>query len=361
MDEEKTRLLAQLKNFADISSVINSSLEINDIIERSMSAAQSLVGASASSVLFIDEKSGQLYFNVATGDKSDSVKEIRLNKGQGIAGWVAENNQPLIVNDAQNDARLFKNADEKSGFETRNILCVPINTKKKQIGVLQIINKLDSDFNTYDLNLMTSLSNQIAVAIENARLFEELRSTFFSTMYALAVTMDKRDPFTAGHLENVCRHSLLIGKELGLSSGEMVSLKIAALMHDIGMIGIRDELLNKNSKLTLHEHKEVMQHALHGAEIIANIKQLSYIVPVVRHHHERFDGQGFPDGLSGEKIPLHARIIALADSFDAMTSNRPYRKSLSYDWAIAEIKRESGTQFDPALVDIYVKILSTER
>jgi HD-GYP domain-containing protein (c-di-GMP phosphodiesterase class II) len=141
----------------------------------------------------------------------------------------------------------------------------------------------------------------------------------------------------------------------------MISLKIAALMHDIGMIGVRDELLTKHSKLSSHEYKEVMQHALHGAEIISKIKQLSYIVPIVKHHHERYDGEGFPDGLAGEKIPLHARIIALADSFDAMTSNRPYRKSLSYDWAIEEIKRQAGSQFDPELVDIYVKILSSER
>jgi len=361
MDSEKTKLLAQIKNFAEISSVINSSLEINDIISRSMNAAQSLVGASASGVLFIDEKTGQLYFNVATGDAGDSIKKIRLAKGQGIAGWVAENNKPLIVNNVQEDPRFFKNADEQSGFETRNMLCVPINVGEKQLGVLEIINKLDDDFNSYDLNMMTSLAHQIAVAVENARLYDELRSTFFSTMYALAITMDKRDPFTACHLENVSRHSLLIGKKLGLNAREMVSLKIAALMHDIGMIGVRDDLLAKREKLSVHEHKEVMQHAIHGAEIISQVKQLNSLVPVVRHHHERYDGKGFPDRLAGDKIPLHARIIAIADSFDAMTSNRPYRKALSYDWAIEEIRRHAGTQFDPELVDIYINILTDER
>jgi len=214
------------KTLIELSALINSSLDIGEIKKRAIDAAGKLVDSEAGSLLFIDEETGELYFDVATGERGQRVTTIRLKKGQGIAGWVAEHNEPVIINDVQNDPRFFKGADGKSGFITRNMICLPVRTREKLIGVLQALNKKDSDFNKDDLELLTALSNQVAVAIENARLYEELRETFYATVNALAETIEMRDPYTGGHTNRVMNYSLAIGKVLGLPTEDMDNLRL---------------------------------------------------------------------------------------------------------------------------------------
>lgn len=348
--------IKQLNTLIELSALINSSLDIAEIRKRAIEAATELVNTEAASLLFLDEETGELYFDIAVGEKGEKVKTIRLKKGQGIAGWVAENNKPVIVNDAYNDPRFFKGADEKSGFTTRNMICVPVKTKNKLVGVLQAVNKKDgASFDTDDLDLLTGLSHQVAIAIENARLYDELRETFYATIHALADTIEKRDPYTAGHTKRVMNYSLAIGRMIGLSKKEMENLKLSAILHDIGKIGIRDNVLLKNDKLTSDEFEKIMMHTIYGAEILNHIRQLKGVVPGVKYHHEKYDGSGYPDGLKGNDIPIIARIIAVADTFDAMTTDRPYRKGLSFDTAFEELKKHAGTQFDPDIVNAFFK------
>lgn len=355
MTTDSSEKIKQLNTLIKLSALINSSLDIAEIRKKAIEAATKLVNTEAGSLLFLDEETDDLYFDVAIGEKGERVKTIRLKKGQGIAGWVAENNEPVIVNDVCNDPRFFKGADEKSGFTTKSMICVPVKTKHKLVGVLQAINKKGASFNADDLELLAALSNQIAVAIENARLYDELRETFYATIHALAETIEKRDPYTAGHTKRVMNYSLAIGRIIGLPKEEMINLKLAAILHDIGKIGIRDNVLLKNDRLNYDEFKAIAMHTVYGAEILNHIRQIKNIVPGVKYHHEKYDGSGYPDGLQGDDIPVIARIIAVADTFDAMTTDRPYRKGLSFDVAFDELKKHAGTQFDPDVVNAFLK------
>lgn len=351
-DEKKLKQLEMLMN---VSALINSTLDHSEIQERTIKALMTLLDAEAGSLMLIDEETGELYFEVATGEKGQMLKQIRLSKGQGIAGWVAMNGEPLIVNDVQADSRFFGKADKQSGFITKSIICVPVKSKDKIIGIIEGINKVSGAFTQYDVELMENLSNQVAIAIENAKLYNELKEAFYDTAEALAETIELRDPYTGGHTRRVRSYSMIIGAYMELDKKQLENLKLAAILHDIGKIGVRDETLLKQDRLTDEEFLKMKMHAQYGADILKHIKQLRHVIPGVKGHHERTDGRGYPEGLNDGSIPLTARIIAVADTFDAMTTNRPYRKGLTTEHALDEIKKCAGTQFDAEAVDAFLK------
>lgn len=184
---------------------------------------------------------------------------------------------------------------------------------------------------------------------------EEFHELFLAALESLASAIEVRSPWTRGHSERVAGYALKIGAGLGLTDDELEKLRIAALLHDIGKIGTDDGILDKPGKLTSVEYESIKQHPTKGAEMLAPIKQLRGIIPWVRGHHERFDGAGYPDGLKGEDIPLQARILAVADTFDSMTAERPYRTTPGKVQALEEIKRHAGTQFDPEVVEAFLR------
>lgn len=254
-------------------------------------------------------------------------------------------------------------------------ICVPSYFKKKLLGILILGHKLSGkEFMRDELGFFLTLANNAAMAISNAQLIENLQEKvkevemlldkshrlFIHTSIALAAAIDARDPYTHGHTERVTAYSLAIAEELGdlpeISPFRNFkeSLHIAALLHDIGKIGIPDNILKKNGKLTPEEYKKVKEHPAIGATILYPIKELGGIVDAVRSHQERFDGSGYPDGLKGKDIPLMARIIAVADAFDAITSSRPYRDKRTIEEAVSEIKKSSGTQFDPQIAEAFL-------
>lgn len=345
----------QLRNLAKLSAILNSTLDPKEVQKRAMEAATELMNAEVGSLLLVDEKSNELYFEVALGEKSEQVKEIRLKIGEGIAGWVAQHGEPLIVEDVQKDPRFAKKADKKSSFVTRDMICVPVRIKDKTIGVLQAINKEEGAFAHEHLELFQMLANQVGIAIENARLMEDLRQTFFETAEALAEAIEKRDPYTGGHTKRVLTYSMAAAGYMGLSPEEMEQLKLSAILHDIGKIGVEDRILRKQASLNDEEFGLMKTHPRMGAEIMQHVEKLKHVIPGMKYHHERFDGKGYPDGLKDVEIPLIARIIAVADTFDAMTSNRPYRKGLSDEAAINELMKFSAIQFDPDVVKAFKK------
>ncbi len=347
--------LNRLRILTELSALINSTLDTREIRKRAIEAATRLMHAETGSLLLVDPERKELFFEVALGEQGEKLKEIRLRIGEGIAGYVAQTGEPLIIHDVQNDPRFFRGADEKSDFRTRTMLCVPVKSRDTVVGVLQAINKKDGRFNEDDLDTLASLANQVAVAIENARLYEELRETFYGTTLALAETLEKRDPYTGGHVRRVRNYSLAIGRRLGMSVKELERLKLSAILHDIGKIGVRDSILLKEGKLDPEELAAMNQHSLFGAEILQHVRYLQDVIPGVKGHHEKYDGSGYPDGLTGREIPLTARIIAVADTFDAMTTDRPYRKALSFPTAFAELRRGCGTQFDGEVVETFIK------
>jgi len=186
---------------------------------------------------------------------------------------------------------------------------------------------------------------------------ELLEKTHFETIMAFTEALEARDQYTAGHSRRVMEYSNSIGQRMKLDKQDIEDLKRSALLHDIGKIGIPDVVLNKQAKLTDEEYGVIKSHPEKGAAILKYIKSFKDLVPSVYHHHERFDGDGYPDGVKGKAIPLYARIIAIADTFDAMTSRRSYRKELSFRMALSELERNKGIQFDPDIADIFIEIL----
>lgn len=351
--EKKVVQTSKLINF---SNILNSTLEQKEVIRRAMEAATSLMEAEVGSLLLIDEKTNELFFEVALGEKGEEVKEVRLKMGEGIAGWVVEHGKPLLINDVQNDSRFCNRVDQKSKFITKSILCVPVKIKDKTIGVFQAVNKLtDKSFEEDEIELFNSLANQVAIAIENAKLYEELQEAFLSTAEALADAIEQRDPYTGGHTMRVLTYSIAMAKYLSMTPDEIEKLRLAAILHDIGKIGIIDKILQKEARLDEQEFKIMQSHPSKGSKILNHVKQLKDVTPGVQSHHERVDGKGYPHGLSNNKIPLIARIIAVADTFDAMTTDRPYRKGLSDEAALNELKRCSGSQFDEKIVKSFLK------
>jgi putative nucleotidyltransferase with HDIG domain len=212
-----------------------------------------------------------------------------------------------------------------------------------------------------ELGQLTENFNEMSarIAEQQVRLNEyasELEESYVSIVKVVAATIDARDPYTHGHSARVSRFSLQIGERIGLDSTELEDLRVACLLHDVGKIKTPDSILMKPSRLSLPEQKEMMRHPEYGASILGKASSLHKYIPAVRHHHERFDGQGYPDGLKGTDIPRFAAIMAVADAFDAMTSDRPYRKALSKDEALQELIRCAGTQFDPEIAGCFVEL-----
>jgi len=347
--------LEQLNTLMELSSLISSTLDTGEIRKRTIEAAMRLLSAEAGSLMLVDQETGELFFEVALGEGGEKLKEVRLKRGEGIAGWVAEKGESLIIQDVQSDRRFFKTADERSAFTTKNMVCVPVKSKDNVLGVLEAINKKQGMFDEEDKEALMSLANQVAIAIENANLYQELKETFYGTAEALAETIEIRDPYTGGHTKRVMNYCLAIGRVLGLSKKEMENLRLAAILHDVGKIGVSDSILLKEARLDPGELKKMNMHSTYGAEILGHVKQLRDIIPGVRGHHERVDGKGYPDNLKEGEIPVLAKIISVADTFDAMTTDRPYRKALSAETALEELKRNTGTQFDKEVVIAFIR------
>ena len=211
-------------------------------------------------------------------------------------------------------------------------------------------------FTHENLTLLNTISTQAATAIENANLYNDLLTVYLNTIQSLAAAIDAKDSYTHGHSKRVAQYALIIAKELGLVDDELETLKHTALLHDIGKIGISEAILLKPGSLTEEEFRCIKSHPVVGAHILQSIEFLKEVRQQLRYHHERFDGRGYPEGLSAEEIPLGSRIISVADTFDAITSTRPYRKGMLPEFAIEEIKKNSGSQFDPRIVEAFLKV-----
>lgn len=339
-----------INSLMQMAALINSSLDPNEIRRTAVSVATECVGADAASLLLIDKYTGELCFEVVTGAKSHFLERRRMKPGEGIAGWVARKGGAVIVDDVKNDKRFNPIFDEESGYDTRTMIVVPVYYKSTMLGVLQAINKLDGKFNQDDLEMLETVANLVGTAIENALLFQEQRETFLGITTAFAEALEKRDTYTGGHTRRVRDYSLIIATEMKLSHKECEELKLSAILHDIGKIGVSDKILQKPGKLDQDEFLEMSLHPSCGADILSHVKSLSSMLAGVRHHHEKFDGSGYPDKIKNNEIPLIARIISVADAFDAMTSTRSYRTALPHNFAMQELIDCSGRQFDPDVV-----------
>jgi len=346
----------KLEILTKLSGLLNSSLDFEYVKMRAIAAVTELLDCETSSLLLKDEE-GKLFFEVALGEKGEIVKRFQLKMGEGIAGWVALHGKSLIVPNAHDDARFFKEVDQATGFVTHTIICVPLRCKGAIIGVIQGINKEEGAFTQDDLELFQALADQIAVALDNAQLYTELNEMARKLVMGLSEVIEKRDSYTGGHPQRVLKVCMAMSTYLSLTPEEKGHLTLAAILHDIGKVGITDHILGKNGVLTVEEMEIIRDHPSAGAEIVGHIKQLQPIIPGIKYHHEHYDGSGYPEGLVGEEIPLIARIIAVADTYDAIIHDRSYQKGMSKSEAVAEIVENVGTQFDPRIVEAFAQAL----
>ena len=346
------RRAAQLEKLIDTSQDLIASLQVDVVLRSIIDRAVEMLDCEAGSLLLVDADTQELVFKVAVGPAGAQLVNTRLPPGAGIAGTVAQNGWPLIVNDAKADSRHYGEVDVNTAHETRSILCVPLMNKGHILGVVELLNKVNgTPFQDDDRDLLAAFAAQSAVALENARLYSDLRSAFADTVRIIANALDARDAYTAGHTSRVTELALATAREMNWTPEQLDHLQIGALLHDIGKIGISDSILFKPTELTEDEYGEMMRHPIVGAKMLEGVAALRPMLPYILYHQERYDGLGYPFGLKGTEIPLEGRILAVADTFDAMTSDRTYRRGLSETEAIAEILHNRGTQFDPDVVD----------
>jgi len=335
---------------------------LTEMVEQIVRTTQAFLLAEASSVMLLDEAGDSLYFHVAASTKSEELKRITVDLNTGIAGWVAAHREPAVVNNVREDSRFTGEVDRSVGFVTRSVMCVPLIVRGSLIGVLEVLNRIDgTDFTDQDLDSLQAVAATAAIAIENARLQYSLEQGYKATMRSLAAAIDAKDPYTRGHSQRVMEYALMAGLAFGLSQRDLETLEQAAILHDIGKIGVDDAILRKPGQLTAEERLKVQDHPVIGAAIINDIPFLKDARLLIMHHHERADGSGYPHHLAGDEIPFGARILAVADAFDTMTTERPYRKALSLGEAMKEFERCSGTQFCPQAVEAFLDGLHNTR
>lgn len=258
----------------------------------------------------------------------------------------------LYKDDARQDVNQMGSIAEG---KMASVMCVLLRTPRRVLGILHLDRgPLQNPFSKDDLRLADALAAQVSSGIECSLLLAKQRELFFNTVTVLAQAVELRDVYTGGHTQRVTLLALLLAEKAGLSDKEIELIRTGTPLHDIGKIGIDDAILRKPGRLTPEETEIMKQHTTKGAAIISLVPNLHEVVPIVRSHHEKWDGKGYPDGLKENNIPLIARVVAVADAFDAMTSDRPYRKGLGISEAIEEIHRGSGSQFDPKLAEIFI-------
>ena len=354
LDEQEAQ--NRLTLLCEVGKKIGAASQIAPLVQQITQMTQRALNASASSVILLDEYDGELFFQVAEGPAGKQLRQARLNAQTGIAGWVAHHATPLVINNVTEDERFDNRFDIVTGFVTRSIMCAPLVVQRKVIGVIEVLNKMDdSDFSESDLEALVSVAATAAMSIENVRLHQSVITAYKSTIKALAATIDAKDPYTCGHSQRVTEYALRGAAALSLPAEDHEMLEYAGILHDIGKVGIAENILTHRGSLNTQEWEIVREHPRIGANILKEIPFLEKVKRLVLHHHERYDGNGYPDGLRGQDIPIGARLLAVADAYEAMTSLRPYReRTLTQEEAIEELENNKGTQFDPEVVVAFV-------
>ena len=284
---------------------------------------------------------------LATFHLSD-MEQVLVDSLYDYSRQAAQSESPLVENDA-------KKLPDGAGLV--NLAALPVAAKGKQRGVLLLCNKRSGDFSDEDTHLLLAIGQHAGLAMENSGLHHELHEAYAATIAVLADAIEAKDAYTRGHCEGVSRLAVEVAERLNLSAEQLESARYAALLHDIGKIGVPDGILLKPSKLMPEEFSIIQKHPQIGRDIVSRVAALSNLSDAILHHHEKWDGSGYPDGLAGEGIPLLARIVGAVDAFDAMTTPRPYRSPVEIEEAVAEMRRCSGTQFDPQIVELVAQIV----
>jgi len=353
------RLIVSLTNIHELSSTSHS-LKLNEeLYEPVLENACSLIKANRGSIMLFDEKSQSLKIIASKGISAEVIASTHLKSGEGVAGLAFQSGKIIITQDptSENSYVGFIGAPE----QREPFIAIPIKTRKKVLGVLNLHAEDAAVIrDEYSLKLLTFLADKAAITIENVSLNEAMQNFYLEMVETLTRVIDAKDSYTHDHGARARTRARRIAEELALDEEEIREIEYAALLHDIGKIGISEAILQKPSKLSPQEYETIKRHTIIGYQILHPIQFLGNVPKMVLHHHEWYNGKGYPNGLKGEEIPAGSRVVSVIDAWDAMVSDRPYRKALPLELALQELKMGRGEQFDPRVVDVFMHLIQDE-
>ncbi len=348
---------ARLQALIAVLGEMSSTLDQEHLLRLLITYAAELLDAEASSLFLLDENAEELVLHLASNWQEVPVEKVRIPAGKGIIGEAVSRGEIIIVHETESDQRHYPQVDTKSGFVTRSVLAVPLQAQALKlgqgmgeksegiIGGLEAINKQRGRFTQQDAHLLSLLAQQAATILSVADLYADANELFLDVIQALVASIDAKDPYTEGHSRRVSEFSVAIAEELGLSPEYIHQVRIGSLLHDVGKIGIPDYILGKPGRLTEEEFARMKEHPSIGRRIMEKVRLLERILPAIEEHHERLDGAGYPHGLPEDRISLLGRIVAVADVFDALTSDRPYRDGLPAEEVLDYLHQQAGKHF----------------
>lgn len=360
LHERTDMQVAELSLIQELGKAVNSSLDLDSVLNYFIDMTSRITESTRATLMLYDDMSDELFVEVSRGFENENVHEVRLKRGEGVAGRVADSGRPLLIENTGESIE-YKELPGMKQRQNLTLISAPLINKDNLVGVINCERLLSKKgpFSIENLDLLDTLASQASIAIENARLYHNLLNVYLETIRSLAAAIDAKDSYTHGHSRRVTDLSIGIALQMGLPRTEVDTIRHASLLHDVGKIGISEQILLKPGRLTNEEFETIKSHPHIGAGILNSIEFLKNVCEIIKHHHERYDGKGYPEKLTGDEIPLGSRIICVADSFDAITSCRPYRKPLTFDEASEEIKKCSGTQFDPKVVNAFLELRSS--
>ncbi len=349
LQNENIRLKALIPLF-EISKLLVTEIDLAHLFKIITEVLVQEFAVDRVSLMLVDEASGDLLIRASHGLPTEIAMKARRKAGEGVSGLVFKNKKPLIISAGKHPDKEVMAAINVENMPS-SCMSVPLVGKNKVFGVLNVSKFTGAPFNVSDLQIVLILSSQVVTAMENAALYEDLRENYFRTVQALVAAVEAKDPYTRWHSTNVAKYAVAIARDLGMSPTQLEEMHISAILHDVGKIGISEVIISKPDRLSREEFDIMKDHPAHGIRILEPIGFSPAIINAIYQHHERYDGKGYPRGLSGEEITLPARVLNVADTIDAMVSERPYRGVISSDEVLLELERESGRQFDPRVAE----------
>jgi PAS domain S-box-containing protein/putative nucleotidyltransferase with HDIG domain len=360
--DQTMRRSEELRSLYDIALATGSVLDSNTLLQRLQSNIEQFLTPDSYGIFLYHEETESFEIATATTE-NNPVYEMQGDhyplKPGGLISEVMLQRKPIRIDDLEEGDR--KNVLLSFNPRLKSWLGIPLISGDRLVGALSVQSFKDHAFSDDDQRFLESIAGQVSIALDNAHLYEELEDAFVQTVVALANAVDVRDAYTHDHSQRIAVYTNETGKALGLDDKQLENLRWGALLHDIGKIGVPDDILLKPGKLTDEEYEIIKRHPGLGAAIVAPVKKLQPVAPIIRAHQERFDGTGYPDKLSGDQIPIAARVLSVVDSYVAMTDDRVYRKAISHEEAVQEIKDCAGTQHDPAVVDAFLEVIQNFR